>query len=175
MKIGFLRRAAVCLTALLVGCAGPEPVVASEQPTSATEPAVAPATPEQAGEEEEEKEEEETMLTIRIGESTFTAEPADTQAAGALMELLAQGPVTIRAENYGGFEKVGSLPQSLPQQDSRITTQPGDIMLYQGDSIVFFYGSNTWAYTPLAVIRDASAEELRQAFGGAETSVTLSR
>lgn len=177
IKTGLLRRATVCLTVLLVGCAGPEPVVASVQTTAAPEPAAASVTPEQAGEEEEEQEkaEEETMLTIRIGESTFTAEPADTEAAGALMELLAQGPVTIQAENYGGFEKVGSLPQSLPQRDSRITTQPGDIMLYQGDSIVFFYGSNTWAYTPLAVIRDASAEELREAFGGAETGITLSR
>lgn len=48
-------------------------------------------------------------------------------------------------------------------------------MLYQGDSIVFFYGSNTWAYTPLATIQDASAEELRQALGGSATSITLSR
>lgn len=114
-------------------------------------------------------------MQIQIGDTTLTAVPADTEAADALLELLAEGPVTIQAENYGGFEKVGSLPKALPQADSRITTRPGDIMLYQGDSIVFFYGSNTWAYTPLAIIQDASAEELRQALGGSATSITLSR
>lgn len=114
-------------------------------------------------------------MQIQIGDTTFTATPADTEAARALMDLLADGPITIQAENYGGFEKVGSLPQALPQQDSRITTNPGDIMLYHGDSIVFFYGSNTWAYTRLATMQEASTEELRQAFGGSETSITLSR
>lgn len=114
------------------------------------------------------------MLHIRIGNTTFCAVPAQNESAAALMELLADGPITIRAENYGGFEKVGSLPRKLPQRDTRMTTVPGDVMLYQGDSIVFFYGSNTWAYTPLAVIRE-DRDRLRQAFGGTETTVTLFR
>ena len=175
VKTGFLRAAAVVLMVALTGCARQQPMQTPVQPTPAPA-AAAPATPEQAsGEETPTKESEEAIMQIQIGETTFTAVPAETEAAEALMELLADGPVTIQAENYGGFEKVGSLPQALPQADSRITTRPGDVMLYQGDSIVFFYGANTWAYTRLATIQDASAEELRQAFGGSETSITLSR
>ena len=172
---GFWRAALLLLAVtLLTGCTRPEEPQSSVQPTL-TATAV-PATPEQAGREQApEQESEESTMQIQIGDTTFTAAPADTEAARALLDLLADGPVTIQAENYGGFEKVGSLPQALPRQDSSITTTPGDIMLYQGDSIVFFYGSNTWAYTRLATIQDASAEELRQAFGGSETSITLSR
>ena len=31
--------------------------------------------------------------------------------------------------------------------DEQITTYSGDIVLYSGDKIVVFYGSNSWAYT----------------------------
>lgn len=115
------------------------------------------------------------MLYIQIGNATFSAVPAQNEAAEALMDMLAEGPVTVEVENYGGFEKVGELPQALPQQDTRITTKPGDIMLYQGDSIVFFYGSNTWSYTPLGTMQETNRETLRKAFGGSETTVILSR
>lgn len=115
------------------------------------------------------------MFYIQIGDTTLTAAPADTEAADALMELLEDGPLTVRVENYGGFEKVGELPQALARQDTRITTRPGDIMLYQGDSIVLFYGSNTWSYTRLGTILDVSGSDLAAVLGGAETQIILSK
>ena len=115
------------------------------------------------------------MLYIRIGDTTLTAEPARTEAAEALLELLEAGPVTIRVENYGGFEKVGQLPQAFPRNDTRITTRPGDIMLYQGDSIVLFYGSNTWSYTRLGRIAETGDTDLAGLLGGPETEIILSR
>ena len=33
--------------------------------------------------------------------------------------------------------------------NEQITTYSGDIVLYSGDKIVVFYGSNSWAYTRL--------------------------
>ena len=80
------------------------------------------------------------------------------------------------ADDYGGFEKVGSLGFSMPRSDERITTSSGDVMLYQGDNIVIFYGSNSWAYTPLGRIEgldDAALESFLQA-GGGEVKITLS-
>ncbi len=115
------------------------------------------------------------MLYIQIGDTTLTATPAQNEAGDALLRMLEDGPLTVQVENFGGFEKVGSLPQNLPQQDTRITTQPGDIMLYQGNSIVFFYGSNTWAYTRLGTIQNATQEELEKAFGGSETTLLLTK
>ena len=62
---------------------------------------------------------------------------------------------------YGGFEQVGSIGQSISRDDKQITTEYGDIVLYSGNQIVVFYGSNSWAYTKLGHI-DLSEEELTQ-------------
>lgn len=162
------------LLMLLGGCGGSAAPSAFPPPTASAETAALIQTD---GEEAATKEtgEDETMLYIRIGDTTLTAEPAGTEAAEALLELLESGPVTIRVENYGGFEKVGQLPRALPRNDTRITTRPGDIMLYQGDSIVLFYGSNTWSYTRLGRIAETGDTDLAALLGGPETEITLSR
>lgn len=170
--------AALALGALLMlgGCGAWETASAAETPDIPRAESGETATqmePETMATQE--TGEEETVLYIQIGDTTLTAEPADTQAADALMELLEDGPVTVQVTNYGGFEKVGELPQALPHQDSRITTRAGDIMLYQGDSIVLFYGSNTWSYTRLGTIRDVSGQDLAAVLDGPETQITLSR
>lgn len=112
------------------------------------------------------------MLYIQIGEHTLAAELEQNPSAEALAALLEEGPVTVEVENYGGFEKVGALPEALPRNDEQATARPGDVMLYQGDSIVLFYGSNRWAYTRLAHITDTAG--LEAALSGSETTLTLS-
>ncbi|MFQ8759981.1 MULTISPECIES: cyclophilin-like fold protein [Intestinimonas] len=77
------------------------------------------------------------------------------------------------AERYGGFEQVGSLPQNLTRNDVQITTEAGDIVLYSGNSIVLFYGSNTWAYTKLGHIEDLSAENLKTLLDVEQVTVSL--
>lgn len=118
----------------------------------------------------------ETMKTdtfyITVGGETFAADFADNVGAQGLAELLAQGPVTIQMRDYGGFEKVGALGQSLPSSNRQTTTQAGDIVLYQGDQIVLFYGSNAWSYTRLGRITDLSGWQ--EALGPGDVSVTLS-
>ena len=68
---------------------------------------------------------------------------------------------------YGGFEQVGSIGQSISRDDKQITTEFGDIVLYSGNQIVVFYGSNSWAYTKLGHI-DLSEEELTQLLGNGD-------
>ena len=109
---------------------------------------------------------------ITVGGETFAADFADSVGAQGLAELLAQGPVTIQMRDYGGFEKVGALGQSLPSSNRQTTTQAGDIVLYQGDQIVLFYGSNAWSYTRLGRITDLSGWQ--EALGPGDVSVTLS-
>ena len=87
------------------------------------------------------------------------------------MELLEEQPLTIQMQNYGGFEKVGSLGESLPASDQQTTTQPGDIVLYQGDQIVIFYGSNSWSYTRLGRVDDLTG--WADALGTGDVTVTL--
>lgn len=122
----------------------------------------------------ESENEDEKMLTIQIGTDTLHAVLESNPSAQALKDLLADGPILIDVQNYGGFEKVGTLPQSLPRDDAQTTASPGDIMLYQGNSIVFFYGSNSWAYTKLGTITGYSQEELREILGGNDTAIELS-
>lgn len=103
---------------------------------------------------------------------TFPATFADNQGAEALADLLTDGPLTLSLEDYGGFEKVGSLGQSLPTSNTHITTQSGDIVLYQGKQIVLFYGSNSWSYTPLGQVTDLTGWQ--EALGHGDVTVTFS-
>lgn len=113
-------------------------------------------------------------ILLRIGGNTMTATLVDNEATRELMELLEKGPVTIQMNDYGGFEKVGALPQSFTTSNSQITTEPGDIMLYQGNNMVIFYGSNSWSYTRLGKIDDATVSSLKQFLGNGSISLTLS-
>lgn len=98
----------------------------------------------------------------------------DNRSVDALIELASSAPLTVRMTMYGGFEQVGPLGTSLPRDDRHITTQPGDIVLYSGDQIVLFYGSNSWSYTRLGKITGKSAAELAELLGSGDVAVTLS-
>ena len=115
-----------------------------------------------------------TKVQLKVGGDTMTATLTDNEATRELSRLLEQGDITIRMSDYGGFEKVGALPQSFPTSNTRITTEPGDIMLYQGNNMVIFYGTNSWSYTRLGKIDGATASNLRQFLGNGDITVTLS-
>ncbi len=143
---------------------------------SASEPETEPEQGAQGGSMEEKEEDavETNQIYIQVGESTLTAVLEDNESVEALKEFLADGPVTISASNYGGFEKVCSLGTELPRNDSQTTTHAGDICLYNGNQIVIFYGSNSWAYTRLGRVSDLDETELETVLGGEETEITLS-
>lgn len=74
--------------------------------------------------------------------------------------------------DYAGFEKAGPLGTNLPTSNVQTTTHAGDIVLYQGNQIVIFYGSNSWSYTRLGKIDDLSGWE--DALGSENVIVTFS-
>ena len=118
-------------------------------------------------------EEAESMLQMTIGETLVDVEWEDNGSVEALKELCQEGPLTIRMSMYGGFEQVGSIGQSLPRDDTQTTTQAGDIVLYSGDQIVVFYGSNSWAYTRLGHITDKTAQEMAELLGNGDVTITI--
>lgn len=133
------------------------------------------ATPSGQWEESSSQEEEsleDAMLKITVGEHELLARFADNGAAEEFCKLLSQGPITVEMEDYGGFEKVGPLGTTLSREDSLITTEPGDVILYQGDHITIYYGSNTWNFTRLARIEDPA--DLREKLGEGTVSITFS-
>ena len=95
-------------------------------------------------------------MNIQIGDAHFTATLEDNAAVHELIEMMREKPITIKMNDYSGFEKVGSLGRSLTTNDHRITTAAGDIVLYNGNQIVMFYGSNSWSYTRIGRIDDLS-------------------
>lgn len=115
---------------------------------------------------------EESILKISIGEQELDAVFADNPSAEAFRQLLQQGPVTVEMTDYGGFEKVGPLGTSITTSDTRITTEPGDVILYQGNQITIYYGTNTWNFTRLAKIRDTT--DLKEKLGEGRVQVTFS-
>lgn len=121
---------------------------------------------------ESSKKNEVLKMNVQVGSSTFTATLAENAAVDALIEIMISAPVVIQMSDYSGFEKVGSLGTSLPASDSQTTTQTGDIVLYNGNQIVIFYGSNSWSYTRLGKIDDLSG--WAEALGSGDVQVTFS-
>ena len=122
---------------------------------------------------------EETMpseIKITVSGKTLPVKIEDNVATKALVAALREASITYEAHDYGGFEKVGALGRSLPTSDTQITTQAGDVILYSGNQIVLFYGSNTWSYTRLGKIQYESLDELKSFLkaGEGNISVTLS-
>lgn len=111
-------------------------------------------------------------MTLQIGNSTFTATLENNAAVDAFVEMMSDAPVILQMSDYSGFEKVGSLGTSLPADDSQTTTYAGDIVLYNGNQIVIFYGSNSWSYTRIGKIDDLSGWE--DALGSGDVTVTFS-
>ena len=109
-----------------------------------------------------------------VGDTVFTANFSDNPSAEALKGLLAEGPLTVDMHDYGSFEKVGEIGRALPRNDEQITTEPGDVILYLGTSITIYYDTNSWNFTRLGKIQDATKEELLAALGAGDVTVTFS-
>ena len=95
----------------------------------------------------------ETMIYAKIGDETLTIRPEENSSAEAFVALLQEGDLTVAMHDYGGFEKVGPLGTDLPTNDESITTEPGDVILYQGNQITIYYDTNTWRFTRLGRIK----------------------
>ena len=144
-----------------------------------------PVPPEQEEQQQDQKKPEnngkqngnentQTMtLEITAGGKTITATLADNATAKALAEKLKSGSITVEMR-ANGFEHYGPLGFSLERNDKQVTAVSGDIMLYNGNNICVFYGSNSWSYTPLGKVDGKTADELKAFFGTGTVTVTYS-
>ena len=111
-------------------------------------------------------------ITGDSGTHTLSASLAENKSALAFAELLKKGPVTVSMSDYCSFEKVGALGTSLPTTDTQITTQAGDIILYQGKQITIYYDTNSWNFTRLGKVTGVTQAELKAVLGkGSVTAV----
>ncbi len=116
--------------------------------------------------------EENSDMKMMIGDTAVPVTWEQNESADALRRLVKEKPLTIQMSMYGGFEQVGPIGQSLPWNDVQTTTGAGDIVLYSGNQIVVFYGSNSWAYTRLGHI-DLTQQEMSDLLSHGDVSITL--
>ena len=113
----------------------------------------------------------EKTMVLKIGDTKVPVTWEDNDSVSDL-KALAQDGLTIEMSMYGGFEQVGPIGQSITRNDSQTTTSSGDIVLYSGDQIVIFYGSNSWSYTRLGRI-DLSEDEMTELLSHGDVTITL--
>jgi len=112
-------------------------------------------------------------ITITVNGKTLTASLYDNSSTRALVALLQKGAVTIDMHDYGNFEKVGELPESLPRNDKQTSTDAGDLILYQGKSFVIYYDKNSWNFTPLGKLEGITKTELKALLGTGNVTAVL--
>lgn len=115
-----------------------------------------------------------STMIMTIGDTKVNVDWEDNQAVEALRDMTRDGDVTIQMSMYGGFEQVGSIGQSLPRNDKQTTTSSGDIVLYSGNQMVVFYGSNSWSYTRLGHISDKDEAGMTELLSNGDVTITIS-
>jgi len=117
---------------------------------------------------------EANRMNIKIGDKVLTTTLVENSSVDALKAALSEGPITISMRDYGSMEKVGPLGMDLPRNDTQITTEAGDIILYQGSAFVIYYAPNSWNFTRLGKVNNVTAEELKEILGDGNVTITLS-
>ena len=112
-------------------------------------------------------------IKISVGGKTISIAIEDNNATMELVKALRKAPVSYEANDYGGFEKVGNLGFSLPASDTQITTGPGDVILYSGNQIVLFYGTNSWSYTRIGKMEYGTLDELKAFLKAGQGMITV--
>ena len=180
-----MKRAASTILALLLavlcaGCGGtPAPVVETpptiEKQETAGEHDNEQIKPENDWDDKTEETNVEKGMHFYIKDVEVAVEWEENESVAALKELVSAAPLTVQMSMYGGFEQVGPIGKRLPSSDVQTTTAAGDIVLYSGNQIVVFYGSNSWAYTRLGHIIDQDAAGMTALLGNGNVTITISR
>lgn len=170
----------IALVLLLPGCGGADSGSSGQPEGTAGEMESAAAESESTSENTSEGTKAsgedhagEGMLLIEVNGETCETDLEDNSAAHALTELIGEEGLRLELDEYGGFEKVGPLPEELPAEDEQMDVSPGDIVLYQGNQISILYGENSWSYTRLGHVKGMTGEQLKELLGDGDVSVTL--
>ena len=143
----------------------PEPENSQQEPEKAVEGEETPEQPELPAEPE--------ALVLSINGAVLDVQWEENETVAELIAYVQNENIMVNTTRYGGFEQVGSLPQRFSRNDAQMITGPGDIVLYSGNQLVLFFGSNSWSYTKLGHIKGMSAEELSELLGADSAIVEL--
>ena len=156
---------------LMAGCGSeaPEEVSAADTVSAETQTEAETTETETTEAEIPEEENQENTMRLLIGETEVPVTWEESTSVDALKDLC---PLTIQMSMYGGFEQVGPIGQSIVSDDQQTSTDYGDIVLYSGNQIVVFYGTNNWAYTRLGHV-ELSQQEMRDLLANGDVTITF--
>jgi len=123
---------------------------------------------------EDENMKTDSIINLKIWNAAFDVHLEENSATKALVEKLHEWDVIVKAHEYWWFEKVGNLGFDLPRTDKQITTEPGDLVLYQWNQISLFYNSNSRSYTKLWKVQMNSKEDLEKILWDWDVTLTFS-
>ena len=70
----------------------------------------------------------------------------NNESVKQLSEIAKLNDLVVKTHRYGGFEQVGDIGQNIISDNAQMITEPGDIVLYNGNNHVVFFGRNSWSY-----------------------------
>ena len=101
--------------------------------------------------------------SISVNGQTFTLTLENNPTAHAFAELL---PLDLTMSDHLNNEKYAALPKPLLTNDQPAgQIHTGDVMLYQGDTLVLFYESFTSNYRYTKIGKIENADRLKQLLG----------
>lgn len=103
------------------------------------------------------------------GTSQFVKENKDMQEDGTAAETPDSSASGVSKDS----EKEAAMTMTIGDTPVQTTTSAGDIVLYSGDQIVVFYGSNSWAYTRLGKITDKTDAEMADLLNKGDVTITI--
>ena len=116
---------------------------------------------------------EDASMKLYINDKEIPVSWEDNDTIAELVEQAESGDIIVSMSMYSDNEQVGSLGRSYTRNDRQITTHNGDIVLYDGNNIVVFYGSNSWSYTRLGKM-DMSEREVIELLSNGDVELKIS-
>lgn len=154
------KRIAIMLCLAFVCCAGG----CEKETAQSTEPST----------ETEGQEEEAVTMKLYINDTEVPVVWENNAAVEALAAEAGKGDIVVKMSMYGGNEQFGPLGKSYPASNRQVTTSNGDVVLFNNDQIVVFYGSNTWSYTRLGKMA-LPEEEVTELLSNGDITLRLTR
>ena len=116
---------------------------------------------------------EDTNMNLYINETNIPVTWEDNDTVKEIRKEALLGDIVVSMSMYSDFEQVGPLGKTYTRNDSQTTANNGDIVLYSGNQIVVFYGSNTWAYTRLGKM-NLSEEDVIKLLSNGDVTLRIS-
>lgn len=174
IRIAFFVKLSILVMGMLMltGCMKSKAETLTKENIPVTETAAAVQTESEVRIQQENTQKGSEKMVLFINDTAVDVSWEDNKTVKELKDQAAENSITVAMSMYGGWEQVGSLGKSYTRNDTQITTGCGDIVLYSGNQIVVFYGSNSWAYTRLGKM-NLSDEEVKKLLSNGDVTLKL--